>query len=196
MSSKVDLELLSDDEALFEELEREEDSEIATLREQRIKEIQDELARRETLEEYQHGIYSDILKEKEFMDITVKDKYVVGHFYHPDFRRCKIMDTHLEKLAEKYYDTRFIKIDVANAPFLVEKLQVKILPCIIAWKEGYAQTKIVGFDDLGNTDSFATGALELKLKHAGVIKRKEEKEIDLKKSIFQSTNDSDSELED
>jgi hypothetical protein len=30
------------------------------------------------------------------MDITVKDKYVVGHFYHQDFRRCKIMDTHLE----------------------------------------------------------------------------------------------------
>lgn len=41
-------------------------------------------------------MYSDIAKEKEFMDITVKDKYVVGHFYHQDFRRCKIMDTHLE----------------------------------------------------------------------------------------------------
>ncbi|CAO3694335.1 unnamed protein product [Rhizopus stolonifer] len=108
----------------------------------------------------------------------------------------QIIHTHLEKLAEAYYDTRFIKIDVANAPFLVEKLQVKILPCIIAWKDGYAQTKIVGFDDLGNTDSFATGALELKLKHAGVIKKKDEIQVDLKKSIFQSTNESDSELED
>lgn len=40
--SQVDLELLSDDEALFQELEKEEDSEIATLREQRIREIQAE----------------------------------------------------------------------------------------------------------------------------------------------------------
>lgn len=39
---------------------------------------------------------SDIEKEKEFMDITTSEKYVIGHFYHKDFRRCKIMDTHLE----------------------------------------------------------------------------------------------------
>ncbi|CAO3698201.1 hypothetical protein G6F70_006075 [Rhizopus microsporus] len=194
-SSAVDIELLSDDEALFEELEKEEDSEIAFMREQRIKEIQSELARRQTLEENKHGVYTEIFKEKEFMDITVKEKYVVGHFFHQDFRRCKIMDTHLEVLAKKYYDTRFIKIDVANAPFLVEKLLVKILPCVIAWKEGYAQTKLVGFDDLGNTDNFTTAALELKLKHAGVIKRKEDPVVQVKKSIFQS-NDTDSELED
>lgn len=101
-----------------------------------------------------------------------------------------------------------------NAPFLVEKLQIKILPCVIAWKDGYAQTKyfkshktcvqtkitfvlfrIVGFDELGNTDSFQTAALELKLIHAGVIKKKEDKSQSTKKSIFQST-DTDSELDD
>lgn len=42
MSSTRDLELLSDDEALFEELEREEDNDVATMREKRIKEIQNE----------------------------------------------------------------------------------------------------------------------------------------------------------
>jgi hypothetical protein len=56
--------------------------------------------------------------------------------------------------------------------------------------------RIVGFDDLGNTDSFATGALELKLIHAGVIKKKEDEQVQAKKSIFQSKNDTDSELED
>jgi thioredoxin-like negative regulator of GroEL len=75
------------------------------------------------------------------MDITTKEKYVVGHFYHKDFRRCKIMDEHLEKLAKKYYDTRFLKIEVQNCPFLVEKLMVKVLPCVIAWTNGFAQTK-------------------------------------------------------
>lgn len=195
MSSTRDLELLSDDEALFEELEREEDNDVAAMREKRIKEIQNELNRRHARAENQHGLYTDIAKEKEFMDITTSEKYVVGHFYHKDFRRCKIMDTHLESLAEKYYDTRFIKIDVQNAPFLVEKLQIKVLPCVMAWVNGYAQTKIVGFDDLGNTDSFATAAIELKLIHAGVLKKKEENVQNVKKSIFQS-NDTDSELDD
>lgn len=37
-----DLELLSDDEALFEELEKEEDNDVASMRERRIKEIQNE----------------------------------------------------------------------------------------------------------------------------------------------------------
>ncbi|KAI7900436.1 thioredoxin-like protein [Cokeromyces recurvatus] len=191
-----DLETLSDDEALFAELENEEDNDLSVLREKRIKEIQDEINRRAARSENNHGLYTDITKEKEFMDITTSEKYVVGHFYHKDFRRCKIMDTHLEKLAKKYYDARFIKIDVQNAPFLVEKLQVRVLPCVIAWVDGYAQTKIVGFDALGNTDSFQTAALELKLIHAGVIKKKEEKVQNKKKSIFQSSYDTDSELED
>ncbi|KAG2207598.1 hypothetical protein INT46_005571, partial [Mucor plumbeus] len=191
-----DLESLSDDEALFAELENEEDNDISSaIREKRIKEIQDELERRHARVENQHGLYTDITKEKEFMDITTSEKYVVGHFYHKDFRRCKIMDTHLEKLAQKYYDTRFIKIEVQNAPFLVEKLQIKILPCVMAWVNGYAQTKIVGFDELGSSDSFQTAELELKLLHAGVVKRKEETKQLQKRSIFQS-NDTDSELED
>ncbi|GAA5807469.1 hypothetical protein MFLAVUS_000830 [Mucor flavus] len=196
MSSNMrDLELLSDDEALFEELEREEDNDVASMRERRIKEIQDELSRRHGRAENSHGLYTDITKEKDFMNITTSEKYVVGHFYHKDFRRCKIMDAHLESLAEKYYDTRFIKIEVQNAPFLVEKLQIKVLPCVMAWVNGYAQTKMVGFDDLGSTDGFATAALELKLLHAGVIKRKEDNAQTAQKSIFQS-NDTDSELED
>ncbi|KAF1797207.1 thioredoxin-like protein [Mucor lusitanicus] len=197
MSTGVrDLESLSDDEALFAELENEEDNDVSSaIRERRIKEIQDELERRHARVENQHGLYTDITKEKEFMDITTSEKYVVGHFYHQDFRRCKIMDTHMEKLAQKYYDTRFIKIDVQNAPFLVEKLQIKVLPCVMAWVNGYAQTKIVGFDELGSTDSFQTAALELKLLHAGVVRKKEEAQHQQKKSIFQS-NDTDSELED
>ncbi|KAI8098439.1 thioredoxin-like protein [Gilbertella persicaria] len=196
MTSKRDLEDFSDDEQLFAELENEEDTEVSAIRERRIREIQDELNRRNAQAENDHGLYTDISKEKEFMDITTSEKYVVGHFYHRDFRRCKIMDTHLESLAKKYYDTRFIKIDVQNAPFLVEKLQIRVLPCVMAWVNGYAQTKIVGFDELGNSDGFQTASLELKLLHANVIKKKEEKSQGAKKSIFQSNNDTDSELED
>lgn len=65
----------------------------------------------------------------------------------------------------------------------------------LPWKFINAAIRIVGFDELGNTDSFQTAALELKLIHAGVIKKKEEKVDTTKKSIFQS-NDYDSDLDD
>ncbi|CDS07021.1 hypothetical protein LRAMOSA09544 [Lichtheimia ramosa] len=190
-SNRPDLEDLSDDEALFEELEREEDADLSLLRERRIKDIQAELERRQAMEENKHGIYTEITNEKEFMDITTSEKYVVGHFYHDDFRRCKIMDTHLEKLAKQYYNTRFIKINVMNAPFLVEKLQVRVLPCVMAWLDGYAQIKVVGFDELGGTDSFSTGMLELKLTNAGVIRKKNQDTPQAKRSIFQNEGGGD-----
>ncbi|ORZ09560.1 thioredoxin-like protein [Absidia repens] len=195
MTNPHELEDLTDDEALFEELEREDDDAMASIREQRIREIQSELERRQIIQDSNHGIYTEIENEKEFMTTTTKEKYMVGHFYHKDFRRCKIMDTHLEQLADKFPDTRFVKISVENAPFLVEKLQVRVLPCVMGWVDGYIKTKLVGFDDLGNTDDFTTNMLELQLSNAGVVRKKEDKAVSQKKSIFQ-TVDGDSEDDD
>ncbi|SAM09819.1 hypothetical protein [Absidia glauca] len=195
MTRDHDLEDLTDDEALFEELEREDDDAMAVIREQRIRDIQKELSRRQMLQDSNHGILTEIINEKEFMDTTVKEKYMVGHFFHKDFRRCKIMDGHLQTLADKFPDTRFVKINVENAPFLVEKLQVRVLPCVMGWVDGFIKAKLVGFDDLGNTDDFNTSTLELQLSNAGVIRKKEEKATTEKKSIFQ-TVDSDGDDDD
>jgi len=46
--------------------------------------------------ENDHGSYKNIIDEKEVMDITTKTKHCVVHFYHSDFRRCMIVDRHLE----------------------------------------------------------------------------------------------------
>ena len=46
--------------------------------------------------ENDNGSYKDVTDEKEVMDITTKTKHCVIHFYHSDFRRCMIVDKHLE----------------------------------------------------------------------------------------------------
>lgn len=46
--------------------------------------------------ENESGVYKDLTDEKEVMDITTKTKQCVVHFYHSDFRRCMIVDKHLE----------------------------------------------------------------------------------------------------
>ena len=47
------------------------------------------------LEQEDHGKYSEVTAEKEFLRITTTAPFVVAHFVHEEFRRCKIMDAHL-----------------------------------------------------------------------------------------------------
>ena len=66
---------------------------------------------------------------------------MIGHSY---LRLCKTTHrTHvyLQKLAAKHHKTRFVKVDVANVPFLVVKLEIKILPCVITFVDGITKDK-------------------------------------------------------
>lgn len=60
-----------------------------------------------------------------------------------------------------------MKIDVGNAPFLVEKLGVRVLPCVICFVDGVGVERVVGFEGLG--DGFETGELERRFVKVGVL---------------------------
>jgi len=81
------------------------------------------------------------------------------------------MDKHLTKLAPKYPNTLFFRVFVENIPWLVEKLGIKVLPCIICFVNGVTKDRLVGFEELGNEDSFNTAVLELRLSQSGVIQK-------------------------
>lgn len=51
------------------------------------------------------------------------------------------MDAHLEKLVAKHFDTLFIKAEVSNVPFLVTKMEVKVLPCVVGFVDGLSKMK-------------------------------------------------------
>ncbi|KAF3925642.1 Thioredoxin [Orbilia brochopaga] len=177
-----------DEDALLEELEREQDNELAGFRERRLQQLHEELSRERDMKSQNQGVYFETTTEKDIMDLTTSRKYSLVHFFHPDFRRCKIMDSHLEILARKHFDTMITKINVENAPFLVEKLKVQVLPCLIAWVDGKSVDRIVGFEgELGNTDSFQTAALENQLLRCGVFQRAKTTENTKNRSIFGET---------
>jgi len=48
--------------------------------------------------------------EGDFLEVVTKTPLVVVHFFHKEFERCNIVDKHLALLAQKYLDTRFIKM--------------------------------------------------------------------------------------
>lgn len=58
-----------------------------------------------------------------------------------------------------------------NAPFLVTKLNVRVLPCIISFVNGIVVDRVVGFEGLGKGDKFVTRDLERRLLESGVLVR-------------------------
>lgn len=116
-----------------------------------------------------HGIYSEVTEEKDFFDVCKKSNKVVCHFYRESTFRCKIVDKHLSLLAPKHLETRFVKLSVDRAPFLCERLKIRILPTIACFVDAKSKDYIKGFDDLGGHDEFSTEMLEWRLGCAEVI---------------------------
>ncbi|CAG8813244.1 28506_t:CDS:2 [Gigaspora margarita] len=185
LDQATDLRDDDDEEKLFEELENDDDFVIANLRERRMEQLkQDRMTKLQEMRQNEHGSYTEITDEKEILKITTTTKQCVVHFFHKEFRRCQIMDKHLTTIATRQFKTRFVKINVENAPFLVEKLSIQVLPCVISFIDGVSVDRIIGFDDLGNTDSFTTAVLELRLSQSGVITKQEAPEKQERKTIF------------
>ncbi|PWN50348.1 thioredoxin-like protein [Violaceomyces palustris] len=158
---------------------------LADFRERRIQELREEMLRKkkdkESLENSnlpRKGQLLELGSEKDLIHLTAREKTAVIHFYHKDFERCKILNRHLEVLARTHPETLFVKASVLECPFLVQKLEIKVLPCLVSFKDGVSKDKMIGFEEIGNTDKFATGALEWRLGRAGVLDpRRNEKPI-------------------
>jgi len=156
------------EEALLDELES--DDIPSHIREARLDQLKRMTQDFHELKGRQHGQYTDIVDEKTFLEMTTAEDRCVVHFYHPDFRRCAIMDGHLKKLSAKHFGTKFAKISVEKAKFFVTKLKIQVLPAVICFVKGIVSDRIIGFDELGDEgDNFSTETLESRLLTSSVI---------------------------
>ncbi|PWA66811.1 phosducin-like protein [Artemisia annua] len=153
------------------------DPELEKLHADRIAALKREAEKRQSLTKKGHGEYREV-SEGDFLGEVTGSEKVICHFYHREFYRCKIMDKHLKTLAPSHLNTKFIKVDAENSPFFVTKLGIKMLPCVILFRQGIAGDRLVGFQDLGGKDDFSTRKLEVYL---------------IKKVRYSANNDSDSE---
>mmetsp|Transcript_8104 Transcript_8104/g.20471 ORF Transcript_8104/g.20471 Transcript_8104/m.20471 type:complete len:252 (-) Transcript_8104:200-955(-) len=153
----------------------EDDPELHALHKERIAQLKEEVEKRKEMERKGHGTYNDV-NEGEFLPEVTGAFQVCVHFYHQEFERCRIVDKHMAILAKKYFDTKFIKVHAPDAPFFVEKLQIQVLPCIVFFRNGVAYDRIVGFEELGARDDFATSKLEGMLLAGGIIAVREKGE--------------------
>jgi hypothetical protein len=89
------------------------------------------------------------------------------------------MDRNLELLASQHYpEARFARIDVRDCPFVVEKLKVRVLPCVIGFVDGVVVERVLGFEGLGlggqkdATNEFRAEELEKRLLRKGILLRR------------------------
>ncbi|KAF5098508.1 hypothetical protein D0Z00_002030 [Geotrichum galactomycetum] len=79
--------------------------------------------------------------------------HVIVHFFQSDFTTCQQMDEILSRLARAHFgEVTFVRLDVARAPFLVAKLDLRVLPCVLVLSAatGKEVKRLRGFDELGN----------------------------------------------
>ncbi|KAL1764340.1 thioredoxin domain-containing protein 9, partial [Sigmodon hispidus] len=115
------------------------------------------------------GEYREIVIERDFFQEVKESEKVVCHFYRDTTFKCKILDRRLVVLAKKHLETKFLKLNVEKAPFLCERLWIKVIPTLALVRDGKTQDYVVGFTDLGNTDDFTTEILEWRLGCSDVI---------------------------
>ncbi|TBU32845.1 GTPase inhibitor [Dichomitus squalens] len=163
-----------DDDDIFAELEAEiENDSSAAFREHGMEQLKREMEQLQKMKSVGHGQYREVTDEKEVVQLSANEPRCVIHFFHHKFKRCEIMDKHLQRLAPKYFGTLFIRVFVENVPWLVERLGVKVLPCVMTFINGTSKDRFIGFEDLGNSDEFETATLEWKLINSGVVQKDE-----------------------
>jgi len=162
LEKKVDQELEKMDSEI-KALENMDDDDFEALRQKRMEALKKTQEQKQTWMANGHGSYEEIPTEKDFFEATKKSKNVICHFYIDSSFRCKILDKHLQILANKHIEARFIKINAEKAPFLTQRLKIKMMPTICLVRDAKTVDYIVGFTDLGNKDDFSTEVLEWRI---------------------------------
>lgn len=143
----------ADADAILAELEAEEDEDVSSLQEQRASQLRAAF-NAQPIASVRQDVCLTLKSDDDALQFTTEHEKAVVHFFHPQFARCSIMDDHLNIIAQKHADygteskdgLMFGRVDVAHAEFVVEKLGIRVLPCVIGFDKGQVKGRIIGFE--------------------------------------------------
>lgn len=100
-------------------------------------------------------------------------------------------------MAGKHLSTKFIRVSVEDAPFLVTRLKIQVLPVVLIYINGVESNRIVGFDKLNFDQSgdFQIESLESFLLDNGAIQRKATSYNRISKGTKHQNDDDESDLD-
>eukprot|EP00270_Netrium_digitus_P016897 TRINITY_DN6126_c0_g1_i1.p1 TRINITY_DN6126_c0_g1~~TRINITY_DN6126_c0_g1_i1.p1 ORF type:complete len:242 (+),score=59.03 TRINITY_DN6126_c0_g1_i1:121-846(+) len=184
--------------------ELENDPELERLHADRLETLRKEAEQRDMLKKQGYGEYRDVAESAYLSEVCACER-AVCHFYHRDFDHCRILDDHLRQMAARHITTKFIRANAEEFPFFVQKLNIRVLPCLLMLRGGKAVDRIVGFDGVegASAGTLSAAALEKRLRACGVLlqqQRRGDDEEDTgnvhKRSISRGTLSQDDDDED
>jgi len=152
----------------IEDLNNMKEDDLEALRARRRQNMIKEQEKNRELRAIGHGSYDELANQEDFFAAVKKSTQMVVHFYRNSTERCKIVDARVRELVPKYIKTRFCKIDAEKAPFLVNRLNIFVMPTLLLVKDCQTVHQIRGFDELGGTDEFSSDYLAYVLSGHGV----------------------------
>lgn len=161
-------------DAALDKLDKMGEEDFTALRAKRLEDLKKKQGMMAEWKRKGHGVYQEISDQQEFFNESKNNERLVCHFYRSTTWRCEIVDKHLALLAPKHMETRFIKINAEKCPFLVERLNIVLLPTLILSKNNEAIDRIEGFDQLGGNDDFTTETMEKRLAFQEIIDYEED----------------------
>lgn len=163
-----------DDDELLEMLDDDNDPALTRIRDERMAALKKEFNRiDESTADNEFGEIITVSTEKQLMDLVTANDTVMVHFYQANFEKCQKMNDKLKILAEKHLIIKILAIEAKDAPFLVTKLGIKMLPFVVIYRQAKEVERLVGFEKLGNdANDFKYEALEQFLYSRNVINRK------------------------
>jgi thiol-disulfide isomerase/thioredoxin len=154
----------SDDEWL-DQLEN--DPALEALREQRLQQMRQEHLQK--LQHKGHGEYRTIAQDDFLPECTGSSEWVVVHFFQDEFERCKIMDHHLQLVAQEHIECKFLRMEASKAPFFCTKLKITTLPTVLVFQQGKTVHRLVGFEGISENNEWPTRLLQEWLYKTGCI---------------------------
>lgn len=179
-----------DDDDIFAELEAEVNDTTSAAHQARLEELKAAAGKSQTTGNpslpattIRQDSYLILNSDDETLRFTTEHEKAVVHFRHPDFHRCSIMDQHLDRIAQRHGysesggdDLSFARVNVTDVPFVVEKLGIKVLPCVIGFHDGAVKGRVIGFEgicwDGKEKDPRVSKELESLLFSWGLLKQK------------------------
>lgn len=180
---------LDDEMAKYDAL-LEDDQALEALRRQRIQQMKKDAQNKQTWRSNGHGVYSEIGAgqdtrdvAREFFEASKQSERLIVHFYRTTTPSCDVFHKHLEILTSRHLETRFCKINVEGADgqhggaasFLVQNLNIRVMPTIVIVHKRKVEHHLKGFDELGMSEDFSTELLAHVLgKYGGLVRTEDE----------------------
>ena len=150
---------MDDEDDLFAQLEAEVEAN-PDLHSKRLQDLKDHLDSAKGAQSHAYKTIrpsiTTLKTDDEVLRFTTEQPRAILHFFHSDFTRCSIMDQHIAAIVEAQSTHRdsedgevsWGRVDVGHAPFVVERMSIRVLPCVIAFRDGVAAGRVVGFEGL------------------------------------------------